>query len=175
MPDDKSIGLRPLIVKTAIVHTVTYFFAGITAMTLLKYGDIYSSPGSIMRPVTDPLVMAGPLLQPVRGVIFGLAFYPIRHTLFRNKRGWLILWWILVAIGILSTFGPAAGSIEGMIYTTQPITVFNYVEVVPQALALSFILCYWVNHADRKWLNRTLWTLFIIVMLLPALGLLMGK
>lgn len=140
MAIDKPVSLGPLVIKTAVVHTITYFLAGVLAMTLLRYGDLYAAPGSIMRPITDPLVMAGPLLQPLRGVIFGLAFYPLRHILFGTERGWLVLWWLLVAIGILSTFGPAPGSIEAMIYTTRAITVFNYVEVVPQALLLSCIL-----------------------------------
>jgi hypothetical protein len=29
-----------------------------------------------MRPITDSWVMAGPLFQPVRGLIFALVFYP---------------------------------------------------------------------------------------------------
>jgi hypothetical protein len=28
--------------------------------------------------------------------------------------------WVLIALGILSTFGPASGSVEGMIYTPLP-------------------------------------------------------
>ena len=36
---------------------------------------------------TSHWVMAGPLFQPIRGVIFALAFYPLRSVLFAEKRG----------------------------------------------------------------------------------------
>ena len=87
-----------------------------------------------MRPTTDPMVMAGPLFQPIRGLVFALVFYPLREILFTKKNGWLIMWWILVALGILSTFGPAPGSIEGMIYTVIPLRsqLTGWLEVVPK-------------------------------------------
>ena len=68
------------------------------------------------------------------------------------------------------TFGAAAGSIEGMIYTIIPTSIINYVEVVPQAFLLSAILFYWVNHPEKKWLNWVLGIFFVLVMLMSALG-----
>ncbi len=104
--------------------------------------DEYGVPGG----GGEVIVMAGPLFAPIRGLIFALAFYPLRETLFGRKKGWLIVWWLLVALGILSTFGPAPGSVEGMLYTVIPITqqLSGWLEVIPQALLLSVILFYWV-------------------------------
>lgn len=172
---DNEIGLLPLVVKTAIAHTVTYFVAGVTAMSLLNYGETMGTEGSIFRPITDPMVMAGPLLQPIRGVVFALAFYPIRYSLLGSKLGWLKLWWLLVALGVLSTFGPAPGSIEAMIYTDLDVSLVTYIEVVTQALALSFLLHYWVNNRELRWLNWMMGLAFFVVMLLPTLGLLVGR
>jgi len=50
----------------------------------------------------------------------------------------------------------------------------GYLEVVPQALLLSLILCYWVNH-PKKWLNWILGILFFLSMALPVLGFLAKK
>lgn len=85
--------------------------------------------------------------------------------------------WMLFALGILGTFGPASGSIEGMIYTPVPIRfqLRGWLEIVPQAVLLSVLLCYWVNHAEKKWLNWLLGILFVIAMALPILGLLVRK
>lgn len=119
--------------------------------------------------------MAGVLFQPIRGLIFALAFYPLREPLFGRKNGWLVSWWTLVALGILSTFGPAPASIEGMIYTKLPFPgITSYVEIVPQALLLSMILFYWVNHPEKKWLSWVLGIIFAVMLLLPALGLLVS-
>jgi hypothetical protein len=80
--------------------------------------------------------------------------------------------WMLIALGILSTFGPASGSIEGMIYTPVPIRfqLRGGLEVVPQALLLSALLCYWVNRPGKKWLNWLLGIVFFIMMALPILA-----
>jgi len=164
-----------LFAKTAVAHTITYMFMGIIASTAMNYKEAFARPeiSCYMRQITDRWVMAGPLFQPIRGLIFALAFYPIRTALFARKNSWLVIWWLLVALGILSTFGPAWGSVEGFIYTlNSPFNqMLGWLEVVPQALLLSVILSYWVRH-PQKWMNWTLGILFALSMALPVLGLL---
>ena len=176
MLDTKRLSLSSLTAKTVVVHTVTYFVAGILAYTLGGYEKTFSQPplSYFMRPTSDRWVMAGPLFQPVRGVIFALAFYPLRSVLFSERRGWLILWWLLLALGVLSTFGPAPGSVEGMIYTIiPPVTqMLGLWEVLLQSFLLSFLLFYWVNHPEKRWLSWTMGSAFCIVIILPLLGLL---
>jgi hypothetical protein len=84
---------------------------------------------------------------------------------------------MLVLIGIFSTFGPSPGSVEGMIYTTLPIggQLFGLIEVLLQSLLLSIVTTYWVRNRDVRWLNWVFGTLFIVVLLLPALGLLLAR
>jgi len=163
--------------KTMVCHTITYFVIGALAAHFLNYADVFARPESGMRQITDPWIMAGPLFQPLRGLIFALVFYPLRECLFGKKYGWLLMGWMLIALGILSTFGPASGSIEGMIYTRMPIRfqLRGWLEVVPQALLLSALLCYWVNHPGKKWLNWLLGVLSFIMMAMPILGLLTRK
>ncbi|HUW95904.1 MAG TPA: hypothetical protein VMW58_08950, partial [Anaerolineae bacterium] len=81
---------------------------------------------------------------------------------------------LLVALGVLSTFGPSPGSVEGMLYTVIPVSqqIMGWLEVVPQALLLSAILFYWVNHPKKRWLNWLMGVIFVVMLLLPALGLL---
>lgn len=169
-------GFREIVVKTMGVHTVTYFLMGLLAVRFLDYAARFARPEMAcwMRPVSDPLIMAGPLFQPIRGVIFALVFYPLRKSLFGRRDGWLIMWWMLVGLGILSTFGPPPGSIEGLIYTRIPIPdqLVGLLEVVPQSLLLSAILFYWINHPGKRWLNWVLGTVFCLVLLMPMLGLL---
>jgi hypothetical protein len=56
-----------VIVKTVVTHYVTYFIMGLLASTLLGYAAWFaeSSLNVMMRPVSDPVVMAGPLFQPI--------------------------------------------------------------------------------------------------------------
>lgn len=173
------LSLQELCTKAAVAHTITYMFMGILASTLLHYREAFANPevSCYMRQLNDPIVMAGPLFQPIRGILFGLAFYPIRGVLFGRKRGWLVMAWLLVALGILGTFGPAPASFEGMIFSTWPVLgqMGGWIEVVPQAVLLSAILCYWVNYREKKWLSWTLGSIFFVSMVLPLLGLMATK
>lgn len=168
--------LKGLMLKTIVVHTVTYFLMGILAANLLDYAERLARPEMVcwMRQINDPMVMAGVLFQPIRGLLFALAFYPLREIFFKKKNGWLIMWWALVVFGILSTFGPPPGSVEGMIYTVIPISdqLTGLLEVVPQALLLSVVLHYWVNHPVKRWINWVMGVIFFLLLLFPVLGLL---
>jgi hypothetical protein len=176
--EERPVGLAALAGKTVVTHTVTYFIAGILAYTLGDYERTFSEPplSFFMRPTSDPMVMAGPLFQPIRGVIFALALYPLREVLFLRRNGWLILWWLLVALGILSTFGPAPGSVEGLIYTVIPplSQILGLWETLLQSLLLSALLFFWIRN-PRRWLNWTMGVIFALLMIMPVLGLLVGQ
>jgi hypothetical protein len=80
----------------------------------------------------------------------------------------------LVVVGIVGTPGPAPGSLEGMIYTRIPLWVQfrGLPEVLLQTLAFSWLLCHWVDHPEKRWLSWCLGMAFVVVCLLPAVGLL---
>lgn len=166
--------LPSLILKTSVAHTLTYFLMGILAYNFLNYEDSFVAGAleNYMRPTDSPWVAAGPGLQWVRGIIFALAFYPLRESFFGRKNGWLLLFWVLTALGILSTFGAAPGSVEGILYTNYPTTILSYVEIVPQAFLFAGLLYYWVNHPEKKWLNWVLGIFFVLVLIMSALGVL---
>ena len=162
--------------RTTVVHTVTYFIAGILAFSLFNYAERFADPviSSYMRQTDDPLIMAGVLFQPIRGFLFGIVFWLLREILFVKRNGWLIAWIMLITVGIVSTFGPAPGSIEGLIYTKFPVAdqLGGLIEILVQSLLLSILVVYWVRHTDLKWLNWVLIILFFIILLMPAMGLL---
>lgn len=170
-------SLRMILIKSSVVHTATYFLVGLIAYTLFDYGSAFTTSGleMLMRPTNDPLVTAGPLFQPIRGLLFGIAFYLFQRDFFERKDGWLRMWSALVIVGIISTFGPAPGSIEGLIYTTLPFKTQlspGILEVLIQSLLLSLLVHTWVNNPDKKWLSWILWVLFGAAILLPAAGIL---
>jgi len=171
--------LLELAVKTIVVHTVTYFAIGGLAFYLLDYAAVLSRPdmASWMRQPTDPILIAGPLFQPIRGVVFALAIYPVQGMFWGRQHGWLLLWWMLLALGIISTFGPAPGSLEGLVYTRIPILnqLLDLREVVVQSLLLASGLAYWVNHPQSRWLTWVMAVAFVVVLLMPIAGLLVGS
>jgi hypothetical protein len=168
------VSLRSLTLKTIVAHTLTYFVMGLLASNLLNYGGLFAIPemACYMRAIDDPMIPFGIVVQPIRGIIFALVFYPLREIFFGRKNGWLILWWTLVGLGIFSTFGPATGSVEGLLYTRVPLAdqLIGLLEVIPQAGLLAGLVYYWVNHPEKKWMNWVLGILFVIAIALPVLG-----
>jgi hypothetical protein len=163
--------------KTVVCHTLTYFLMGALAYHFLHYADFINKPDSGMRPTTSIWVTLGPALQVFRGILFASVFYPLREQLFGRKNGWLLMAWMLVGIGILGTFAAPAGSLEGFIYTTIQAAgqLRGYLEVVPQAVLLSALLYYWVNHPGKKLLSWVLIVVYVIGIALPLLALVAPK
>ena len=81
---------------------------------------------------------------------------------------------MLVIVGILSTYGPTPGSLEGLLYTQVPLAeqLRGLPEVVVQSLAYALVLFYWINNPEKRWLTWVLVGLFCILMAFPILGLL---
>ncbi len=174
----QNITLLGLTLKTIVVHTVTYFIMGLLASYLLNYRAAFAEPVTreYMRQVSEPIVALGPSLQFIRGILFAIAFYPLREILFGGKNGWLITWLLLVMLGIFSTFDAAPGSVEGLLYTKMPIRlqIFGLWEVILQALLLSAILYYWVNHPEKKWIAWVLGVFFVLTITFSILGVVLA-
>lgn len=90
---DNQPGIVELGIKTIVVHTVSYTVMGLIASTYLNYKQLYMLPHMMcwFRQFGDPFLTAGPLFQPLRGIVFALAFYPLREVLFGKKYGWAVI------------------------------------------------------------------------------------
>jgi hypothetical protein len=178
MNAENQITFLGLTVKTVVVHTVTYFIMGLLALTFLEYKSAFADPitREYMRQVDEPIVALGPALQFIRGILFAVAFYPLREILFERKNGWLITWLLLVTLGIFSTFGAAPGSMEGLLYTKMSVSlqISGWLEVITQAFLLSAILYYWVNHPEKKWMAWILGIIYVLVIIFSVLGFVMA-
>ncbi len=139
--------------RVTATHVITYFLVGITAMNTLNYEQVFSSGnlGAFMKSLDSPWVALGPALQVIRGLIFGLVLWPFRSIFLGKKNGWLKLWALFIGLSILATFGPALGSLDGMIYTTIPIMhqLLFLPELIFQSFLLSFLVVCWNRKPKR--------------------------
>jgi hypothetical protein len=140
--------------RVIVAHTLTYFIFGIIMSNVFDYAEIFKREiiRDYMLPIDEHNVLAGPFMQPVRGLIFAIGLWPLRSFLIEKKRGWLILWGLLVTIGILSTPAASPASIEGMLYTRLPMWyhLIGYPEIVLQTLAFSIWLVWWEHQAAKS-------------------------
>ena len=153
------LALPGILLRAAVVHTVTYFVAGVLALALLDYKSLWAEPGlnGFMRPFDDSDGHGRDcFFSRFGGLLFGVVFYLLRNQYFGTHYGWLTMWVVMAVLGIFSTFGPAPGSIEGLIFTTLPLRVQFWgfhSELLAQSLGLSGILFYWVRHPEKRWLR----------------------
>ncbi len=151
------------------LHTLTYFLVGYIAYTLFDYASLFAtdSLAGFMRPTSDPVTALGPAFQWARGLIFALALWPFRDTILVPARGWLNLWLVFVGLGILATFGPAPGSVDGFIYTQVPTAtqLIFMPELLVQSLLLSLGLWGWYRrpHKALNWVAAALLGLILML------------
>jgi hypothetical protein len=132
------------VLRSVVVHTVTYFVAGLVASQVFDYERIFGEPivRDYMLPYEASGVGLGPWLQPLRGAIFGVVLLPFRGVLSTSRHGWLFLWGLFVGLGILGTPAAAPSSVEGVIYSRLPVWyhLLGLPEIALQTLAFSWLL-----------------------------------
>ena len=145
--------------KVVVVHTVTYFIFGLIMSNLFNYGRLFEQEiiRDFMRPIHSSYVFLGPLVQPIRGLLFAFVLWPLRNAIVERKRGWLILWGIFVVFGILGTPAAAPSSLEGLVYSRLPLWyhLIGLPEILLQTLAFSLILVWWEKRPSRS--RQGLW------------------
>ncbi|WP_029504755.1 hypothetical protein [Lachnoclostridium phytofermentans] len=140
-----------------LAHVFTYFACGLIFSQIMNYDDKYLQLLGF-RPMDE---LNGSMLilgQVVRGVLLGFVVWWIKDSIVGKKLAWLKLWAILVILGIISTYGPVPGSIEGFIYLAPvdvPVNIgLSILEVLTQPLLFSIMVTYQrkkkVKSAIRK-------------------------
>ena len=135
--------------RVTIVHITTYILCGMIFSTLFHYQDLFllENVKSYMRPFGGTSTMIGPLVQVIRGVLFGIVLLFIKDY-FIGKYGWLKLWAFIAIIGIVNTPAPAPFSIEGMIYTQLPLE-FHF-KGAPEILVQTLLFSYFIAKPKQE-------------------------
>ncbi len=133
--------------KIMIAHTITYLVFGLIMSHLFDYEKLFTIDiiKNYMRPFGSEYILAGPFLQPVRGLLFAIGLWPVRELFFKMKNGWLPIWGLLVIFGIFNTPAAAPCSIEGVIYSRLPLWyhLLGLPEIILQTLAFSVGSYFW--------------------------------
>ena len=160
--------------RVSAAHVIAYFIAGVFAMNVFKYESLFSSGilSCLMKPTTDPIVaLGGTSLQLIRGIIIALILLPFRKVFTEEKHGFLKLGLLILGLSVISTFGPAFGSIEGYIYTKM-----SFVEQItgyPEAILWIslFVVILWAFYKfEKKAISIIAIVLLTLIVLLGIAG-----
>jgi hypothetical protein len=137
------------LMRTTMLHVVSYLLVGIVASVVLDYATLFSQPviRDYMVEFGSISLFIGPFVQVLRGIIIAAVLLPFRGIL-AGRWGWLWLWLLLVGIGILSTSAAAPSSIEGIVYTQLPVWyhAIGMPEMLVQTLTFSVLVAFYERH-----------------------------
>jgi len=148
--------------KVTAVHVITYMVAGIIGYNLL-HANYVDYLGEILgfKPMEEIRFSTVMLGQIIRGILLGIVIWWIKDSIIGKKLAWLKLWAILVILGIINTYGPSHGSIEGFIYLDSShfddmpfIMNLSMFEVLVQPLLFSIIVCTNWKELKSKYIKK---------------------
>ena len=161
--------------RITVAHVIAYFIAGLFAANLFDYENWFSDSSVlslVMKPTTDPIIPIGAsLFQIIRGLIIALILLPMRKVFTKEKYGFLKLGLLVFGLSVISTFGPAFGSIEGFIYTK--LSILEHIKGYPEAILWIslFIGILWAFYKfEKKAINITAIVLLILIVLMGISG-----
>jgi len=133
--------------KVIAAHVITYAVVALIAMPLtFNYADsIVELMG--FKPLDEISMVAVLIGQIIRGLLLGIVIWWIKDSIIGKKLAWLKLWAILIMLGIFNTYGPAQGSIQGLIYLAPiediPASVnLGILEIMAQPLLFSIVVTF---------------------------------
>ena len=138
------------ILKTTGIHILTYILCGVIFSTMFSYHSLFAMDGVdvFMKDVGGSSTLLGPLVQVVRGILFGVVLLLFKDTFIGEEYGWLKLWIILSIIGIVNTPAPAPSSIEGVVYTKLPLEF--HLKAAPEILIQTLLFSYLLAKPSKK-------------------------
>jgi hypothetical protein len=156
-------------------HVIAYFLAGLFALNFMNYREQYASASLslLMKPVSDPIVALGPVLQIFRGIIIALVLLPIKKVFIDEKKGILKLALLIFGISSFSTIGPTPGSFDGIIYTILPIE-YHLLGIPETGLYISlFCLFIWGSYKiNRKYISVISIVIILLISIMGIMGFL---
>ncbi|MBI9108878.1 MAG: hypothetical protein JEZ04_19200 [Spirochaetales bacterium] len=165
--------------RVSVIQFLSYFFIGFLTFTLKIHSLGYYEQHPIeivtvfFKHSDSLIVMAGPLFQFIRGLLFAGALYPIFHVFIEKKNDWLKLWLVIMVFAVFGPAGAAPGSIEGVIYTKLP-PLFHLLylpELVLQTALFSFLIQRWEMRDFNNKIKIILYILTGLITLMLTLGL----
>jgi len=165
-------GLVKYFWQVTYAHTIAYFIAGIFALLVINYRDLYATDiiSSFMHPVDTPIVALGPALQIFRGIMLAAILLPLRKSFFEEKNGLIKLSIIIFGLSLLSTIGPTIGSFDGYIYTKIPYVyhILGYPEAILYVVLFTGILAISKKYEHKK-IITVLPILFVVLICLMGI------
>ncbi|WP_292391571.1 hypothetical protein [Methanosarcina sp. UBA5] len=144
-------SISKFVIGFSILHSITYFFAGIIAQKVLGASEFYPPSLYALSYLRDPLSTHVQMLfmpaQLIRGMLFAGVLLPFRKRIFELGQVWggLLITAIVFVFGYLAASG---GLIEHYVYFTAEsyplkFALITLIEILIQTLLLGQLVMLW--------------------------------
>src|SRR5262245_34702216 len=147
-------GVLGFTIRSTVLHVLTYLIIGAASYWLVARRH-WVGPEALpwLRNPESEFVQRWFLpAQVIRGVILGLALFPLKNALLAMGRwGGLVIASLLLLIGLIAGI---SGAIEDWVYSTtfdRGLFLAHLPEVVLQTLLYGYLLLAWQRRAERRW------------------------
>jgi hypothetical protein len=148
--------LRPalgFIVRSTLLHVLTYVLVGAASYWLVAR-DYWTGPQSLpwLRNPESEFVQRWFLpAQVIRGILYGVALFPLRTTLLNMGRlGGVVVASLLLLIGCIAGI---SGEIENAVYSTTfhlGLFLAHLPEIILQTLLYGYLLMAWEHRVEKR-------------------------
>jgi hypothetical protein len=164
----KSTTTLTFVWRIASAHTISYFIAGIFALTVLNYDELFNTGSlSFMRTTDSAWVAAGIGLQLIRGLLMGVILYPFNSIFLNTNKGWVKFWLLTFGLSYILTIGATVGSFEGIVYTNIPLKthLLGLPEIVLYNTLITVMLWIWYKKPHNIFNGISIILVSIIVLM----------
>lgn len=147
--------LKSYIFRFVILHLFTYWIVGGIFYQITNYQEVLESMEifTLWRPLENlPTVLLIFFGQIFRGVFLALLLYPFFQNYIEKKRGWTLLYLLMVGLTILGSpiFLTEFVAFKGSIAEFFQSLAVGIPEIFSQMLVFSLLFFYWQKKAETK-------------------------
>ena len=170
----RETGLVGFVARQTVLHVVTYFLFGLLFAFFNPFHqgvhtiELFPEYAFLFRSMESNWVIAGAVLQIIRGPVLMVPLYYFRDVYLGEKNGWLKLALLMVCLTLIGAVTAGPGALEGMFYTTLPMQLHldGWPEVITQMLAFSYLVTYLEENRDNKRLVHGLGIVFVLIVMM---------
>ncbi|MDD4296458.1 MAG: hypothetical protein PHC69_05805 [Ruminiclostridium sp.] len=133
-----------LISRITAIHIFTYIISAITFAIVFDYNELFRKgiTAYYMKDYGSVKIIAGPIIQLFRGVLYGVVLLLTKDSFINKKYGYLKLWMVMLILGLLNPLTISPGSIMGMVYTQLSLEFHlkSVIEAAVQSLLFAAIV-----------------------------------
>lgn len=168
--------------RITVIHIFTYIICAITFSIVFDYHELFGKgiTAYYMKDYGSVNIIAGPIIQLFRGILYGVFLLLIRNSIINKTYGCIKLWIMILILGLFNPLTISPGSIMGMVYTQLSLEfhIKSVIEAATQSLLFAAMVtkssCFEEKDSVAPKLVLLLTILSVLVLFISIIALVLS-